>query len=111
MAVELLLAQEVQKDVDEAYSWYEDRRAGLGEEFLSCVDACIRAICRMPELHPVVHAEYRRALVRRFPYAVFYEYAGEQVTVYSTISHIPGPREMAGAVDVTEMASDEKDLC
>jgi plasmid stabilization system protein ParE len=96
MAVELLLAQEVQKDVDEAYSWYEDRRAGLGEEFLSCVDACIRAICRMPELHPVVHAEYRRALVRRFPYAVFYEYAGEQVTVYSIFHTSQDPEKWRG---------------
>ncbi|PIP05355.1 MAG: recombinase, partial [Syntrophobacterales bacterium CG23_combo_of_CG06-09_8_20_14_all_48_27] len=55
---------------------------GLGEEFLDCVDACIQAICRMPELHPKVHEEYRRALVRRFPYAIFYEYAGGKVIVY-----------------------------
>ncbi len=39
MAVELIIAQEAQQDVDEAYSWYEDRRPGLGEEFLTCVDA------------------------------------------------------------------------
>ena len=50
MAAELIFAPEVQQDVDEAYSWYEDRRPGLGEDFLSCVDACIQVICRMPEL-------------------------------------------------------------
>ena len=49
MAAELIFAPEVQQDVDEAYSWYEDRRPGLGEDFLSCVDACIQVICRMPE--------------------------------------------------------------
>ena len=74
MAAELIIAPEAQQDVDEAYRWYEDRRSGLGEEFLGCVDACIQAICRMPELHAKVHEEYRRALVRRFPYAIFYEY-------------------------------------
>jgi len=36
----------------------------------------------MPELHAKVHEEYRRALVRRFPYAIFYEYTGGKVTVY-----------------------------
>ena len=41
MAAELIFAPEVQQDVDEAYSWYENRRPGLGEDFLSCVDACI----------------------------------------------------------------------
>jgi plasmid stabilization system protein ParE len=83
MAVELIIAPEAQIDVDEAYSWYEDRRSGLGEEFLDCVDACIQGICRMPELHAKVHEDYRRALVRRFPYAVFYEYAEEKVVIYS----------------------------
>ncbi|PIQ45289.1 MAG: recombinase [Deltaproteobacteria bacterium CG12_big_fil_rev_8_21_14_0_65_43_10] len=82
MADELIIAPEAQEDVDEAYCWYKNRRPGLGEEFLDCVDACIQAICRMPELHPKVHEEYRRALVRRFPYAIFYEYAGGKVTVY-----------------------------
>jgi plasmid stabilization system protein ParE len=36
----------------------------------------------MPEMHPKVHEDYRRGLVRRFPYAIFYEYAGDAVTVY-----------------------------
>jgi len=67
MAAELIIAPEAQLDVDDAYRWYEDRRSGLGEEFLGCVDACIQAICRMPEFHAKVHEEYRRGLVRRFP--------------------------------------------
>ena len=54
----------------------------IGEEFLTCVDASIQRICRTPELHPQVYQDYRRALVRRFPYAVLYEYTDEIVTVY-----------------------------
>jgi len=46
----------------------------LGEEFLSCVDACIEVIRRVPELYALIHENYRRGLVRRFPCAVFYEY-------------------------------------
>lgn len=71
MDVELIIAPEAQQDVDDAYTWYEDRRFGLGEEFLGCVDACIQAICRTPELYMKVHEEYRRASVRRFPYIFF----------------------------------------
>jgi len=83
MDAELVIAPEAQKDVEEAYSWYEDRRPGLGEEFLGCVDACIQAICRIPELYPKIYEDYRRTLVRRFPYAIFYEYVGGKVYVYS----------------------------
>ena len=82
MAAELVIAPEVEQDVTEAYAWYESRRPGLGEEFLSSVDACVEAICRTPEMHSAVHEKYRRGLVRRFPYAVFYEYAEGAVTIY-----------------------------
>jgi plasmid stabilization system protein ParE len=84
MAVELVLAPETELDIAEAYAWYEGRRVGLGEEFLSSVDACIARIGRRPEMFPIVHETYRRSLVRRFPYAVFYEGgAGRAVTVYA----------------------------
>jgi plasmid stabilization system protein ParE len=83
MAAKLIIAPEAEQDVADAFGWYEGRRLGLGEEFLGCVDACIQAIRRAPEMHSVVHETYRRALVRRFPYAIFYEHAGETVTIYS----------------------------
>ena len=58
-------------DLQEAYDWYESRRSGLGEEFLTSVDACVAGIRRRPEMYAVVHAGFRRAMLRRFPYAVF----------------------------------------
>jgi hypothetical protein len=76
MAAELVIAPEVIEDLAEAAAWYESRRTGLGDELLSCVDACIAAICRMPETNTTAHEQYRRGLVRRLPYSVFYEYAG-----------------------------------
>ena len=83
MDAELIIAPEAQKDLEEAYGWYEDRRPGLGEEFLGCVDARIQAIRRIPELYPKIYEKYRRSLVRRFPYTIFYEYANGKVYVYS----------------------------
>jgi plasmid stabilization system protein ParE len=82
MAAKLILAPEAEQDLSQAYSWYESQRIGLGEEFLTSVDACIQSICRTPEMHQTVHENYRRGLVRRFPYAVFYEYENDTVTVY-----------------------------
>ena len=82
MAAELIFAPGAETDIGEAFGWYENQRAGLGEEFLSCVDACIQKICRTPEIYAKVYKEYRRALVRRFPYAIFYEYASETIVIY-----------------------------
>jgi plasmid stabilization system protein ParE len=83
MPARLVIAPEVEFDIAEAYFWYERRRIGLGEEFLSSVDACMEGIRRHPEAYPLIHETYRRALIRRFPYAVFYEYSESTATVYS----------------------------
>ena len=82
MTAELIVAPEATQDIVEAYAWYEGQRPGLGQEFLTCVEACIESIRRGPETHAVVHENYRRGLLRRFPYAVFYEYEAGAVTVY-----------------------------
>ena len=93
MPAELIFSPEVEQDLTEAYDWYEGRRPGLGEEFLNCVDACIQAICRNPEIHATVHADYRRGLVRRFPYSVFYEYGDDTVTVYGVFHNSRDPEK------------------
>jgi plasmid stabilization system protein ParE len=91
MPVELMIAPEAELDIAEAYVWYEGRRAGLGEEFLSSVDACLESIRRQPEMYPIVHEGYRRSLIRRFPYAIFYEPSEATVTIYAVFhtSHDP----------------------
>jgi len=92
MAAKLIIAPEVAQDLAEASAWYESQRAGLGEEFLTCVDACIAGVLRMPEMKTAIYEEYRRAIVRRFPYAVFYKYSAGILTVYGVFhaSRDPG---------------------
>src|SRR3990172_934945 len=93
MAAEVILAPEAEQDVAEAYGWYESRRPGLGEEFLSCVESCMEAIGRTPEMHPHIHENYHRGLVRRFPYAVFYEYVPGTVMVYCVFHTARDPQK------------------
>ena len=85
MAASLVLAPEAELDLTEAYAWYESRRSGLGEEFLSSVDVCLEVLRRHPEMSPVVHEDYRRGLIRRFPYAVFYDYDDATIVVYAVL--------------------------
>jgi len=87
----LIFAAETEQDLGEAYAWYESQRTGLGEDFLTCVDACIDGLCRVPQMHHKVHENYRRALVRRFPYAIFYEYVDGEVTIYSIFHTAQNP--------------------
>jgi plasmid stabilization system protein ParE len=82
MPANLIFAPEVEWDLTDAYAWYETQRAGLGEDFLQRVDACIEGILRNPTMYATIHDTYRRALVRRFPYNVFYELTEDTLTIY-----------------------------
>jgi len=93
MRAELVIAPEAEIDITEAYLWYEARRTGLGEEFLTSVDACIERIRRQPVGYAVVHQAYRRALVRRFPYAVFFESVESTVTIYAVFHTSRDPKK------------------
>lgn len=68
-----ILIPDAKSDVADAYRWYEEQSLGLGLEFLRCVEAALLSIQRTPMIYPVVHEAYRRALVRRFPFAIFFE--------------------------------------
>ena len=59
-------------DIEDAFVWYEQKRRGLGLEFLKIVDEAVNAIQRAPQLHAVIHRNTRRALLRRFPYGIYY---------------------------------------
>lgn len=81
MTAELTFAPEVEEDIAEAYAWYEAQRLGLGEEFLSAVSTCIDTLRCSPTIAQRMIRDYRRAVLRRFPCAVFYRYRDGVVTV------------------------------
>jgi plasmid stabilization system protein ParE len=78
---QLLVRPAAAADTEEAYLWYEKQRVGLGEEFLAAVDSLLGEIVAHPTTYPVIYREARRALLHRFPYAVFFRVYGETVVV------------------------------
>ena len=70
-------------ELQEAYKWYEEREAGLGNEFIRCVDGCVQLMIRHPEMFPVTHRDIRHAIVRRFPYSIYYVRENETIVVLS----------------------------
>jgi plasmid stabilization system protein ParE len=93
MAAEVILTIEAEQDLAEAYAWYEQQRVGLGEEFMAVVGECIRIVSTAPEAFERVRLDYRRALVQRFPYAVFYEFAHDTVGVYAVFHTARNPKK------------------
>jgi plasmid stabilization system protein ParE len=87
MSLPLVFEPEVEAEVDEAYRWYERQRQGLGEDFLAAVQATLDRVQINPELPAIIYRDVRRALVRRFPYAVYYRVEPERIAVVA-IHHV-----------------------
>ena len=91
MTLPFLIKPEAEDDLAEAFSWYQQRRDGLGIEFLFEYEAALGRIQQNPGAFPDVHRGIHRALLHRFPYAVYY-LIGEQLTVIALIHAKRHPR-------------------
>lgn len=85
MSHRFLIRPEAEADLAEAKRWYEQRREGLGADFLLCVEEALQRMGRHPELYPVVYKDVRRAVIRRFPYGIFYRLMGEEIVVIGVL--------------------------
>ena len=70
---------EAERELVDAFAWYERQRRGLGLEFLLAFDAAIEKLRRIPDGHELVASRTRKALLRRFPYLVLYVVEAERV--------------------------------
>jgi hypothetical protein len=71
MLEKVIFTPKAADDVAEAYGWYEEREPGFGEDFLRCVEACLMLVLRNPRVFPIALDDFRRALIRRFPFEIF----------------------------------------
>ena len=85
MPLPVIYRRAVGRDLAGAYRWYEDRRPGLGEQFLASVNATFDQLERFPELFAIRYGEVRMAPVPRFPYAVFYRVYQTRVVVLTVL--------------------------
>jgi plasmid stabilization system protein ParE len=83
---------QAEAEVLAARQWYEERRAGLGEQFRAALDEAIDRVSRQPDSFPRVHGEMRRALVRRFPFGLYFEIIDTQIVVLGVVHGHRDPR-------------------
>mgnify|MGYP001155433852 CR=1 FL=1 len=79
----LVVKEDADQEIIDAYLWYEERSEGLGERFLSCLDECFETICKNPNTFQKVHKKVRQAIVSVFPFVVIYEKGDKEVIVYA----------------------------
>jgi len=82
MTFTLLIKAEAIQDMTEAFDWYENKRTGLGTEFLNEVEEFYSRITQNPENYQS-HRNQRIAVMHRFPFKIVYEIEKETILVYA----------------------------
>jgi|HubBroStandDraft_6_1064221.scaffolds.fasta_scaffold65452_3 toxin ParE1/3/4 len=90
----MIVELEAREELLAAAEWYDDQRDGLGDEFLSAVDAVLIQVATSPTAFPrdPFDDRARRALLSRFPYAVvFIQHEGNvRIVAFSHAKRLPG---------------------
>ena len=92
MSLPVVLRPEARVEFDEAFDWYEQRRLGLGVDFVAQVQEVFDRISTTPGLYAQIFHEVRRGVVRRFPYSVFYKVEPQQVVVLAVFHSNRDPK-------------------
>ena len=85
MTPRLVFRPEAESELLDARAWYDDQQPGLGQTFATEVDRVLGAIVNHPLAYPRVHGETRRAVVRRFPYAIYFRPVSDEVVVLAVM--------------------------
>jgi toxin ParE1/3/4 len=64
-----------------AQDWYEGESTGLGRRFRQAIDVLAERMSANPRQFPIVFKNVRRALLRRFPYSLFFVLEDETLLV------------------------------
>lgn len=83
---------QAEEEARKAAGWYENESQGLGTAFLELLEQTLTAIAENPLRFPLVYRDTRRALLKRFPYGVFFRVPSNGIRVLSIIhlSRDPG---------------------
>lgn len=94
------LRREAKIDLDHAYRYYESEHRGLGGEFLDAVENRFSSIAASPESFAVVYQDVREALLKRFPFAVYFREEETRIVVYAVYHCSRDPVRWQQRIDV-----------
>lgn len=93
MDYELIIRPEAKADLLDAFHWYQAQRTGLGLDFKLCVDEVVSKLLKRPTIYKKVHKHIRRALIRKFPFGIFYIIEENSIIVIAVIHARRNPTE------------------
>lgn len=92
MTTTLRFHPNVEKDLASIYRWYENKVVGLGEAFLDIFYSSCDNILNFPLSSPQIYNKFHRFLMKKFPYAIYYQILNSEVIIFGLFHHSQNPR-------------------
>jgi len=92
MNYSVIIRPEAEADLAETFLLYEDKRQGLGYDFLLQIEAGLKVLERTPAIHPLGYKETRNHFTRRFPYKMIYLIEQETVIILAVLHTRRAPK-------------------
>ena len=89
--MELIFRPAAENDISNAYEWYEKRQAKLGKAFILEVERLLARIKQNPELYSTALGSTRRALCKRFPYALYFTEKDSLIVILAVLHQRRNP--------------------
>lgn len=103
--MKLRILDAASRDLIDGYRFYEKQQAGLGGYFLDSLYSDIDSLQLYAGVHAVFFEQYHRALSKRFPFAIYYKLAGQEILIYAVLDCRRNPawiREHVAKLENTE---------
>jgi plasmid stabilization system protein ParE len=96
MPFTVVVSEPANEDTIAAYNYYEEKKSGLGELFLSNLQSLYLLLKEHPSANSLIaedpHQLLRDVRLKRFPYVVVYEIQKNEVIIYAIHNTHKHPR-------------------
>lgn len=79
----LKILELARNDLIDGYQFYEKQHSSLGNYFLTSLYNDIDSLKYTAGVHRLVHGQFRRALSKRFPWAIYYTVSNQTIYIHA----------------------------
>lgn len=88
----IVITEIAETDILTGKNWYNSQQNKLGDEFIFEMENKILVIQSNPFLFSIIKKDIRKALLKRFPFGIYYFLEGDVINIFAVIHFSRNPK-------------------
>jgi plasmid stabilization system protein ParE len=81
----VIVGPRAELEIEKARRWYDKQQIGLGDRFLQEISHAMLTLKSDADRFPLYHRRFRRVLLPRFPYKIFFVLEGDRALIFRVL--------------------------